>query len=337
MNSGKTSSIENQAPLSPARIRVEASSVCQLRCPSCPTGRGELKSSHIGGGLLSPSDLDALLERLPDVRSVELSNWGEVFLNKNLAELLRVAFDRGVQTTLSNGVNLSTASEKNLRAVVEYGVRRITVSIDGASEATYQRYRVGGNFDRVIRHVRRTNAIKRELDSKVPKLIWQFVVFGHNEHELPAAKRMAKELDMEFRPKLSWDEKFSPIKDRDFVLEHTGLQAVSRSEFQEAESQDYSRRICTQLWMRPQVNFDGKVLGCCVNTWADFGNAFDEGLLPILNGPRMDRARKMLMGQAEEDPNVPCTDCEKWKRIQQSGDWIREDEITAAATQDTFS
>lgn len=320
-------------PLSPRRIRVEASSICQLRCPSCPTGTGQLKSSIVGGGFLSPENFGALLDTLPDVQSVELSNWGEVFLNKNLAELLEIASARGTEITLGNGVNLSTASETNLRAVVRYRVSRITVSIDGASQETYERYRVGGNFERVIQHVKRINALKRELKSDLPKLSWQYVVFGYNEHELPLAKRMARELDMEFKPKLSWDEEFSPVRDREFVLRETGLQATSRSDFRDRQSRDYTRRICTQLWLRPQVNFDGKVLGCCVNTWSDFGNAFEEGLLPILNGPRMNSARQMLMGKREPDPDTPCASCDKWKEIEKTGAWINEEEIAAAMTE----
>ena len=317
--------------LRPARIRVDASSICQLRCPSCPTGRGELNSSHVGGGFLSPRDFEALLETLPEVESVELSNWGEVFLNKQLADLLRIAFERNVEVTLGNGVNLSTASEKNLRAVVEYRVGRISVSIDGASQATYEQYRVGGNFERVLEHIRRINSLKRELQSDLPRLSWQFVVFGHNEHELPLAKRMAGELGMEFKPKLSWDEEFSPIRDRELVRRETGLESVSRREYFDMVQMNYMRRACTQLWSRPQVNFDGKVLGCCVNTWADFGNAFDEGLLPVLNGPKMTRARQMLMGKSKADPDVPCTTCSKWQEMQRSGRWIDEEEIAASA------
>jgi hypothetical protein len=34
-------------------------------------------------------------------------------------------------------------------------------------------------------------------------MLWQFIVFGHNEHEIPVALAMAEERCMEFRTNLS--------------------------------------------------------------------------------------------------------------------------------------
>jgi hypothetical protein len=38
--------------------------------------------------------------------------------------------------------------------------------------------------------------------SPYPHLRWQFIVFPHNEHELPKARAMAQELGMRFFAKL---------------------------------------------------------------------------------------------------------------------------------------
>lgn len=317
----------NDAKIRPRQIRVEASSFCQLRCPSCPTGTGELRTSHIGSGLLAPADFERLLAQAPYVRAVELSNWGEVFLNKRLPDLLKIAFERGVQISLSNGVNLNTVSERALRAVVQYGVRHITVSIDGASQSTYVQYRVGGNFEQVIENVKTINRLKREARSEFPRLSWQFVVFGHNEHELPVARAMAEELGMTFVAKLSWDESFSPVRNKAFVIEAGGLAAASRSDYLAQTNQSYARGLCLQLWQKPQIDFDGKVLGCCINTWGDFGNVFDDGFLEVLNGDRMRRAREMLQGRRSPDADIPCTTCSKFRMLQQSGEWIKDDEL----------
>ena len=311
----------------PRQIRVEASSFCQLRCPSCPTGRGELRTSHIGSGFLAPADFERLLAQAPYVQAVELSNWGEVFLNKQFPDLLKIAFDRGVQITLSTGVNLNTVSERALQAVVRYRVRHITVSIDGASQSTYVQYRVGGNFEQVIENVRTINRLKREARSDLPYLSWQFVVFGHNEHELPVARAMAEELGMEFVAKLSWDESFSPVRNKAFVIEATALAAASRSDYAARTKKNYARDLCLQLWQKPQIDFDGKVLGCCINTGGDFGNAFDEGLLEVLNGDRMRHAREMLQGRRSPEAAIPCTTCSKFRMLRESGEWIKDEEL----------
>ena len=51
------------------------------------------------------------------------------------------------------------------------------------------------------------NDFKRRYRSGYPRLTWQFVVMGHNEHEISSARRMARDLGMRFDPKLTWDER----------------------------------------------------------------------------------------------------------------------------------
>lgn len=80
------------------------------------------------------------------------------------------------------------------------------------------------------------NFYKEKYNSIYPKLRWQFIVFGHNEHELPAARKMAEELNMIFYTKLNaenWDPLYSPVRNREFVMRETGLQVTSAKEFKE--------------------------------------------------------------------------------------------------------
>jgi len=73
-----------------SRIRLEASSRCQLRCPSCPTTSGAILPA-IGSGILKFADFQALLDGNPGLRDIELSNYGEIFLNPELIAILEYA------------------------------------------------------------------------------------------------------------------------------------------------------------------------------------------------------------------------------------------------------
>ena len=73
--------------IEPVSIRLEASSHCQLRCPSCPTTDGSIDQA-IGMGFLTAGDFRTFLERNPSVQNIELSNYGEIFLNPQLLEIL---------------------------------------------------------------------------------------------------------------------------------------------------------------------------------------------------------------------------------------------------------
>jgi MoaA/NifB/PqqE/SkfB family radical SAM enzyme len=209
----------------PRKIRLEASSLCQLKCHSCPRFTSSFHAT-IGNGFLKFDDFQKFIDHNPRIASIELSNYGEIFLNPDLIEILRYAHAQNV-TLNARGVNLNDAKEDVLEGLVKYKLRNLTCSIDGASNDTYKIYRIKGNFDKVIINIRKINLLKKKYQSKYPFLYWQFVIFGHNEHELPIARRMAADLGMHFIPKLSWDEDFSPINDSEFVRKETGLTIVS--------------------------------------------------------------------------------------------------------------
>jgi MoaA/NifB/PqqE/SkfB family radical SAM enzyme len=242
----------------PRLLRVEASSFCQLRCPSCPTTSGAIDPT-IGKRFLRFADFRRLIDLNPSVARIELSNYGEIFLNPELVNILQHAHERRVAITVRNGANLNHAGDELLEALVRCRVEVVTCSIDGASQDTYARYRVRGDFAAVIGNIERINHYKQVYGSQLPRLEWQFVVFGHNEHEIPVARDMAKKLGMEFRTKMSWDAAFSPIRNADFVRAQTGAQAVTREEFARLNGREYLSGICGQLWDAPQINWDGKL------------------------------------------------------------------------------
>jgi len=304
-------------------IRLEASSFCQLRCPSCPTTSGAVHPV-VGSGFLRFDNFRKLLDQNPSLNRVELSNYGEVFLNPHLLKILDYANSKEVAITFTNGVNLNHATDELLEGLVKYGVRHITCSIDGASSETYRIYRVRGNFDKVIEHIKRINYFKREQRSEFPQLTWQFVVFGHNEHEIPVAREMAAALGMSFYTKISWDSKFSPIRDIEFVRGQTGERAVTRQEYEQIHGRAYVSATCNQLWDEPQINWDGKNLGCCRNFWGDFGgNAFVDGLRACYDHEKIRYARAMLRGRKPPRNDIPCSTCDIYLSMKRHSDWIR--------------
>lgn len=309
------------AQVRPSKIRLEASSHCQLRCPSCPT---TTKAIHpaVGSGLLTLEAFRGVIDGSPWLKVIELSNYGEIFLNPNLLAMLRYAHERGVTLSVENGANLNYASPEVLEGLVKYRVQAILCSIDGATQDTYARYRVRGKLDAVLGHIATINQHKQAYQSALPELTWQFVAFGHNEHEIPAARAMAGELGMGFVVKLSWDPDFSPVTDEDTLRSVAG--AASRREFKENQGVDYMQSICHQLWDAPQINWDGKVLGCCRNFWGDFGpeNAFDDGLLAAINTEKMTYARQMVQGRQPARADIPCTTCEVYEGMKADGRWL---------------
>jgi MoaA/NifB/PqqE/SkfB family radical SAM enzyme len=313
--------------IQPRAIQIDASSHCQLACPSCPTASGATRPA-LGAGHLRLEEFEGLLDKNPGLAEVELSNYGEMFLNPRLPELMRCAYERGVVLHADNGVNLNHASEAALEGLVRFQFRSMTCSIDGASAESYPQYRVKGDFDRVMGHIHRINEYKRKYRSGFPLLRWQFIVFGHNEHEIAAARKLAGELGMSFFTKISWDDRISPIRDRELVQIQTRSREITREESYQATGLDYMRGICHQLWRAPVLNWDGRVNGCCRNFWGHFGgNAFEDGLTASLNTEGIQHARQMLMGRAAERADLPCASCELYQTMKRDRTWLREEEI----------
>ena len=313
--------------IQPPSIAIDASTACQLRCPVCPTAKGRIAKT-LGTGLLTFRNFKQLVDDHPWVRDIELSGWGEIFLNHDLLTILQYAHQKQIALRADVGVNLNTVSDQVLEALVQYQFRSLRCAIDGASQETYAIYRRRGNFETVLSHIRKINEFKARDGSPFPKLTWQFVVFGHNEHEIPSARRMAKELGMDFWIKLSWDETFSPIRDKDLIRQETGLGAASRSEYYQQHGDKHLQRgICSQLWKKPRINWDGRLLGCCRNNWGDFGNACQEGLLNSLNNEKIRYARQMLLGKAPARKDIPCTSCPSYATMKEDQRWLTAEDI----------
>ena len=82
------------------------------------------------------------------------------------------------------------------------------------------------------------------------------------------------------------------------------------------------------MWLRPQINWDGKLLGCSRNIWGYYAeDVFSGNLADSLNNATMEYARGMLMGTQPEDPSIPCCRCSVYKSLEEYGDWITLDEI----------
>ena len=143
---------------------------------------------------------------------------------------------------------------------------------------------------------------------------------------------------MTFDVKLAWGamytaEGFSPVANKARVRRETAGGVADRREYREKYGRPYLQKsICAQLWRSPQLNWDGKVLGCAVNHWGDFGNAFHDGLVQSLNNEKITYARRMLLGQEPPRADIPCTTCPHYQAMRADGRWLTRRDTAGAGT-----
>jgi radical SAM protein with 4Fe4S-binding SPASM domain len=173
----------------PINMQVELTNYCNLKCPVCPTGLGSLQRK--------PQAIDpAIFERLMNevghyLFTMSLWAWGEPLLHPELADILRIAQNRGINILLStNGQNLN--DDKVLKALMDYPPTYLIVALDGITDETNTLFRVGAKLEPALYGVRELSRMKREKGKEFPILHFRYIVMKHNEHELPELENFAR-------------------------------------------------------------------------------------------------------------------------------------------------
>lgn len=177
----------------PESLSVEPTNMCNLKCPECPSGNNTMTRSRL---FLSESDFKNSISQLSDyIVHLQLFFQGEPFLHPKIYDFISFATQKGIYTSTStNGQFLTT---DNCNKIVESGLQRIVISVDGTTQGVFEKYRKGGSLDLVTSGIGNLVVSKKRLKSKTPYIIMQFVVFKTNEHQVTDVKNLAKALKVD--------------------------------------------------------------------------------------------------------------------------------------------
>lgn len=138
---------QTEAP--PLRLLFwETTAACNLACVHCRRLDVSLKLSSDD---LTTAQATTLIRSLPEVgRPILVFSGGEPLMRPDLFDLCEVARDAGLPTALAtNGTIMDDAVA---RRIVDVGIRRVSMSLDGADAATHDRFRgIDGAFESTLR------------------------------------------------------------------------------------------------------------------------------------------------------------------------------------------
>jgi hypothetical protein len=205
------------APLSEADLRkgpagpgfiqqllIEPTAQCNLDCPTvCGHSypRRRQPAFKRKARFLSLDVFTQIVEGLD--RPVEkfcLYNYGEPLLHPEfftMCELIRERYPSSQIHTSTNGTRLK---DEAVRAgLLRSGLDEIVVSIDGASQATYEAYRRGGRLDEILEGMRLLIEERDKAGLVLPRIIWRYILFSWNDsdEELAQAQQMAQEIGVD--------------------------------------------------------------------------------------------------------------------------------------------
>lgn len=294
----------------PISISFEPTTSCNLRCPECPSG---LRSFSRPTGMLKKDFFSTTIDQLhKDLFYLIFYFQGEPYLNPDFLDMVRYAANHKIYTaTSTNGHYLN---DTNARRTIESGLDRLIISIDGTTQEVYEQYRVGGNLEKVLEGARTLMHWKKQLKSKTPFVVFQFLVVRPNEHQLEDARALAKQIGVD----AIW---FKTAQVYDFENDPNQLIPLnsSYSRYRKTESGTVFKgqlaNHCWRLWHDPVITWDGLVAPCCFDKDAShrLGDLKDQSFATIWQSDAYRKFRTTLLkGRKHIDI---CSNCSEGTKV----------------------
>lgn len=144
---------------SPLVLFIDPSDKCCLKCEFCPSSDYSLMQ-QVGRPLTTMSfDLykkiiDDLNEFKTKVKVVRLYSHGEPLLNKNFADMVRYAKQSPKVETIDTTTNAICLNEHLSLDIIDAGIDRINISINGVSDEQYQKFtHTKINFQKLVDNI----------------------------------------------------------------------------------------------------------------------------------------------------------------------------------------
>jgi radical SAM protein with 4Fe4S-binding SPASM domain len=294
---------------------IDPCNVCNLRCPLCPTGN---QTGDRPKKMMTYECFTGIVDEIRDYAvEVILHNWGESLLHPRIFDMIRYASSANIGTNISSHFN--NVTDEMVENLIDSGLEHLTVSLDGASQAVYEQYRVRGNLQRALDALGRLQARKRARRSSTPIVEWQYIVMKHNEHEIPAAEQLARDLGVERFRLLSVGLPFDDLENLDLAGRWISDNPRYRGYHPEPilERGYLYDESCFYLYRAFTVNPDGAVAPCCAisqKKW-DFGHIPTQTVREIWNGRHYRSARSLFSDQPIADPvRTVCDGCPLYRQ-----------------------
>ena len=167
----------------PRLIFWELTKGCNLRCIHCRASATELSSPS---DLSTKAGLDIIDQIAAVAAPILVLSGGEPLFRSDVFQLARYATGKGLRVALAT--NGTLVSKEVARLIVNAGVRRVAISLDGADAGTHDAFRgIPGAFDAAIAGFRNLKDLGMSLQINT-------TIARHNAHQLPHVLDLARSL-----------------------------------------------------------------------------------------------------------------------------------------------
>ena len=242
----------------PINISIEPTTACNLRCPECPSGLRAF--TRPTGNLKQPLFERVINELADDLFSLTFYFQGEPYINPSFLDMVQHASGRSIYTATSTNAHFLTeeAAERTVRS----GLSRLIISLDGTDQGTYEAYRKEGTLSKVIEGAERIVRWKRLLKSRTPHVVFQFLVVKPNEHQIPAARALAKRIGVDDLW-LKTAQVYDPHENHPLIPTQDKYARYRRAADGTWQLKNAMHDHCWKMWHSCVITWDGRVVPCC--------------------------------------------------------------------------
>lgn len=143
-------------------------------------------------------------------------------------------------------------------------------------------------------------------------ITWNFLVFKHNEHEIEAAKKVARDIGVNFstglmrtslKDEILKPHKYGISRDKDWIPDNPFYSAYDKSNLTAKKVM----KTCKKPWQSIAINSNGLVFSCCAvyEEKYSFGDAKKDSIKDIWNNCKFTLARQEVL----DKKRLACTVC----------------------------
>ncbi|QWV93951.1 radical SAM protein [Geomonas oryzisoli] len=280
---------------SPIIARINTYPLCNLKCPACQ--RIAKSTTASATGMMTLTQYREILDKIAaHLLLVVLYDEGEPLLHPELPQIIRYTASRNISTSISTNLSMPL-SDKYLLDLMTSGLDRMTVSMDGMTQETYARYRIGGDIAMLKANLERLLRLRKQTGSKT-RVEVQFLDFGFNAHEKSDVK--------EYAARVGADD-FRALPSSIY-----GLEEYLADRSKTLSERDHLRRGCLDVWSIAHISSDGRLFPCDFGEDSGMpavGNLFREDFATLWNKPRMTAIRAYFKGTDGSFDTSICMRC----------------------------
>ena len=271
----------------PPCVQIEPVSMCNYRCVFCY--QSDKTFSNKKSGYMGYMDL-ALFKTIIDqlegnVEAITLASRGEPTLHKQLPEMLK--YMHGKFLALKINTNASMLTDELIHIILSSDIQTLCLSIDAADRDLYEKLRINGKYEKIIKNVKRLKKIK--------------------ESEYPDTKLTTRISGVKVNKNQNLNDMVNRWKSYADIVAFTNYTPWESSY---TNPQNDIIQPCTELWRRMFVWWDGKVNPCdydyksMLSNW----NAKQGSITKIWNSDYYNMLRKKHLNKERRDLE-PCKKC----------------------------